>query len=121
MSYAVCRMQQVKSAGLKGMQFHNQRERESRTNEATDRKRTHENYELNNDENINYNESVKDRLDTQKKGTRKTRRGAVLVNELLVTSDRDFFERLDPGEQKRFFEESYKLFSERYGKQNIAY
>src|SRR5699024_6881647 len=46
---------------------------------------------------------------------------AVLVNELLVTSDRDFFERLDPGEQKRFFEESYKLFSERYGKQNIAY
>src|SRR5699024_12335637 len=32
-----------------------------------------------------------------------------------------FFERLDPGEQKRFFEESYKLFSERYGKQNIAY
>src|SRR5699024_12484434 len=26
-----------------------------------------------------------------------------------------------PGEQKRFFEESYKLFSERYGKQNIAY
>lgn len=40
---------------------------------------------------------------------------------MLVTSDRDFFERLDPGEQKRFFEESYKLFSERYGKQNIAY
>src|SRR5699024_10824910 len=40
---------------------------------------------------------------------------------LLVTSDRDFFERLDLGEQKRFFEESYKLFSERYGKQNIAY
>src|SRR5699024_12481371 len=51
----------------------------------------------------------------------KTRKDAVLVNELLVTSDRDFFERLDPGEQKRFFEESYKLFSERYGKQNIAY
>src|SRR5699024_7295465 len=57
----------------------------------------------------------------QKTGTRKTRKDAVLVNELLVTSDRDFFERLDPGEQKRFFEESYKLFSERYGKQNIAY
>src|SRR5699024_8171516 len=54
-------------------------------------------------------------------GTRKTRKDAVLVNELLVTSDRDFFERLDPGEQKRFFEESYKLFSDRYGKQNIAY
>src|SRR5699024_12240464 len=66
-------------------------------------------------------ERVKDIIDSQKTGTRKTRKDAVLVNELLVTSDRDFFERLDPGEQKRFFEESYKLFSERYGKQNIAY
>src|SRR5699024_12035986 len=55
MSYAVCRMQKVKSAGLKGMQFHNQRERESRTNEDIDRERTHENYDLQNDENINYN------------------------------------------------------------------
>src|SRR5699024_964481 len=116
MSYAVCRMQKVKSAGLKGMQFHNQRERESRTNEDIDRERTHENYDLQNDENINYNERVKDIIDSQK-----TRKDAVLVNELLVTSDRDLFERLDPGEQKRFFEESYKLFSERYRKQNIAY
>src|SRR5699024_7625279 len=30
-------------------------------------------------------------------------------------------ERLDPGEQKRFFEESYNLSSERYGKHNNAY
>src|SRR5690625_6084445 len=119
MSYAVCRMQKVKSAGLKGMQFHNQRERESRTNEDIDRERTHENYDLQNDENINYNERVKDIIDSQKTGTRKTRKDAVLVNELLVTSDREFFDRLDPVEEKRFFEESYKLFSERYGKQNI--
>src|SRR5699024_7593097 len=139
MSYAVCRMQKVNSAGLKGMQFHNQRERESRTNEDIDRERTHENYDLQNDENINYkesvkyiqlqnkreresrknedndrertqenydlqndeninyNERVKDIIDSQKTGTRKTRKDAVLVNELLVTSDRDFFERLDPG------------------------
>src|SRR5699024_12802002 len=121
MSYAVCRMQKVKSAGLKGMQFHNHRERESRTNEDIDRDRTHENYDLQNDENINYNELVKDIIASQKTGTRKTRKDAVLVNELLVTSDRDFFERLDPGEQKRFFEESSKLFAERYGKHNIAY
>src|SRR5699024_6525623 len=90
MSYAGCRMQKVKSAGLKGMQFHNQRERESRTNEDIDRERTHENYDLQNDENINYNERVKDIIDSQKTGTRKTRKDAVLVNELLVTSDRDF-------------------------------
>src|SRR5699024_11275186 len=92
----------VKSTGQKGMKIHNKRERENRTNEDIDRERTHENYDLQNDENINYNERVKDIIDSQKTGTRKTRKDAVLVNELLVTSDRDFFERLDPGEQKRF-------------------
>jgi len=59
MSYAVCRMQKVKSARLKGMQFHNQRERKSKTNEDIDQERTHENYDLKNDENINYNERGK--------------------------------------------------------------
>lgn len=121
MSYAVVRMQKVKSAGLKGMQFHNQRERKSLTNDDIDEEKSGENYDLENDENINYNERVKEIIDEQKIGTRKTRKDAVLVNELLVTSDRKFFERLDPDEQERFFEESHKLFSERYGKQNIAY
>src|SRR5699024_3759512 len=93
--------QKVKSAGLKGMQFHNQRERKSRTNDDIDHERTRENYDLKNDKNIDYNERVKEIIESQKTGTRKTRKDAVLVNELLVTSDRDFFEQLDPGEQKK--------------------
>lgn len=121
MSYAVVRMQKMKSHDLKGMQFHNQRERGSKTNPDIDKNKTHENYDLVNSENVNYNERVKEIIESQKTGTRKTRKDAVLVNELLVTSDREFFERLDPVEQKRFFEESFKLFSERYGKQNVAY
>ena len=36
MSYAVARMQKMKSPDLKGIQFHNQRERESRTNDDID-------------------------------------------------------------------------------------
>ncbi|WP_415040716.1 plasmid recombination protein [Enterococcus faecium] len=73
MSYAVCRMQKVKSAGLKGMQFHNQRERKkSRTNDDIDHERTRENYDLKNDKNIDYNERVKEIIESQKKkGTRK--------------------------------------------------
>lgn len=121
MSFAVCRMQKMKSHDLKGMQFHNQRERESKTNPDIENDKSHLNYDFVNDENIDYNERVKEIIESQKTGTRKTRKDAVLVNELLVTSDRYFFERLDPAEQKRFFEESFKLFSERYGEQNIAY
>lgn len=111
----------MKSHDLKGIQFHNQRERESKSNPDIDKEKSKENYDFVNDENIDYNERVKEIIESQKTGTRKTRKDAVLVNELLVTSDRDFFERLDPVEQKRFFEESFKLFSERYGEQNIAY
>src|SRR5690625_3999263 len=121
MSYAVVRMQKMKSHDLKGIQFHNQRERKSRTNEDIDEERTKENYDLVNDENIDYNERVHEIIESQKISTRKTRKDAVLVNELLVTSDKKFFDGLDPDEQRKFFEESYKLFSERYGKQNIAY
>src|SRR5690625_2995710 len=121
MSYAVVRMQKMKAHDLKGIQFHNQRERESRTNSDIDKERSHENYDLVHDEKIDYNQHVKEIVESQKTGSRKTRKDAVLVNELLVTSDRYFFERLDPDEQKRFFEESYKLFADRYGKQNIAY
>ena len=44
MSFAVVRMQKMKSHDLKGIQFHNQRERESKTNEDIDPDRTHKNY-----------------------------------------------------------------------------
>src|SRR5699024_5044580 len=121
MTYAVFRMKKVKSAGLKGMQFHNQRERKSRTNDDIDHERTRENYDLKNDKNINYNARVKEIIESQKTGTRKTRKDAVLVNELLVTSDRECFQQLGPGEQKRSIEASYKSFSARYGKKTIAY
>lgn len=114
-------MQKMKSHDLKGIQFHNQRERESKTNSDIDKERSHENYDFVNDENINYNERVKEIIESQKTGSRKTRKDAVLVNELLVTSDSTFFDKLSSVEQKRFFEESFKLFSERYGEQNIAY
>src|SRR5699024_2967886 len=98
-----------------------QTERESRTNEDIDRERTHENHELKNDKNVDNDEGVKEIIESQTIGTRKPRKDAVLVNELLVTADRDCFDRLDESAKKLFFEESYKLFSERYGKQNIAY
>lgn len=40
MSFAVVRMQKMKSHDLKGIQFHNQRERESKTNPDIDKTRS---------------------------------------------------------------------------------
>src|SRR5699024_7921460 len=94
MSYAVCRMQKVKSAGLKGMQFHNQRERESRTNEDIFRERTHENYDLQNDENINYYERVKDIIDSQKSRSDVTNNTFTRTASFLVFLVPVFFESI---------------------------
>lgn len=121
MSYAVVHMQKIKAPALKGIQIHHQREKESHTNPDIDEGRSHENYDLVNAQNIEFNERVKEIIESQKVGTRKTRKDAVLVNELLITSDEGFFKHLSPNERDRFFEESHKLFSERYGEQNIAY
>src|SRR5699024_9366589 len=121
MSYAVVRMQKMKVHDLKGIQFHNQRERESRTNSDIDKERSYENYDLVHDGKIDYNEHIKEIIESQKTATCKTRKDAEFVNELFLTHYNDFFVCLDPAGQKRFFEETYKLFSERYGGQNIAY
>lgn len=121
MSFAVVRMAKMKSHDLKGIQFHNQREKESKTNLDIDKTKAHLNYEIHNIGPIDYNKQVKKIIDSQKIGERKTRKDAVLINELLVTSNKDFFDNLSPEDENRFFKESYKLFSERYGQQNIVY
>lgn len=121
MSYAVVRMQKMKLHDLKGIQFHNQRERESNTNSDIDKSKSHLNYDLVNEQKIDYNKRVKAIIDSQKTSERKIRKDAVLVNELLITSDSDFFKDMSLDEQKRFFKESLEVFEERYGKQNIAY
>lgn len=121
MSFAVCRMDKMKAPALKGIQFHNQRERESRTNFDIDESRSNLNYDLANAERIDYNKRVKEIIENQKKGERKIRKDAVLVNSWMITSDSSFFDKLQPEEERRFFEEAHDFFSERYGKQNIAY
>ncbi|MEK4620767.1 MobV family relaxase [Bacillus sp. FSL K6-0273] len=121
MSYAVVRMAKMKSHDLKGIQFHNQRERESRTNPDIDKEKSKDNYDLVNDTDIDYNERVKEIIESQKTGTRKTRKDAVLVNEFIITSDRYFFEDLTPIQTKEFFKEAKEFFAERYGEKNVAY
>lgn len=114
-------MQKIKSPALKGIQIHHQREKESRTNPDIQEERSHENYDLVHSEDIAFHQRVKEIIESQKIGTRKTRKDAVLVNELLITSDEHFFKQLSVSERERFFEESYRIFSERYGTQNVAY
>lgn len=121
MSKIVARMEKMKSGNLQGIQRHNQREIENHSNPDIDISRSHLNYDLVNDEPVNYREKVKNIIDSQRISKRAVRKDAVLVDEWIITSDKEFFEDLFDFTRKEFFETTLNYFEERCGKQNIAY
>jgi len=118
MSKIVARMEKMKVGNLGGIQRHNQRENENHSNKEIDVGRSHLNYDLVNQEAINYQKHIKEIIDSQRASTSAVRKDAVLVNEWIITSDQEFFETAD---SKAFFGDSLAYFSERCGAQNIAY
>lgn len=121
MSYLVCHMQKIKAVGVKGIQFHNQRERESKTNPDIEKEKSHLNYDLHNKENINYNEKVKNIISKNVITDRAIRKDAVVTSSFIVTSDKDFFSNMSDLQQRNFFKESYDFLGKRYGENNIVY
>ncbi|WP_242230231.1 MobV family relaxase [Bacillus cereus group sp. BfR-BA-01329] len=124
MSYAICRMQKFKMRDVKGIQIHNQREKENHTNHDIESERTHLNYDLHNDGRIDYLKTVKDKIEQNVETNRAIRKDAVVMCEFVVTSDREFFDVLDmvdPTQQKVFFKEAYSFLKDRYGEQNIVH
>ncbi|MBG9523685.1 MobV family relaxase [Bacillus thuringiensis] len=124
MSYAICRMQKFKMRDVKGIQIHNQREKESHTNHDIKSERTYLNYDLHNDSHIDYLKTVKDKIEQNVETNRVIRKDAVVMCEFVVTSDREFFDVLDmvdPAQQKVFFKEAYNFLKDRYGEENIVH
>ncbi|MBK5482821.1 plasmid recombination protein [Peribacillus sp. TH16] len=121
MSFAVIHMKKFKSADVKGMQIHNQREKESKTNMDIDKERSSLNYDLLNHAPIDYDERIQQEIDERYLGERAIRKDAVKLCSFVVTSDKAFFDGLDPQEEKRFFEESVKFLQDRYGEKNMVY
>lgn len=119
MSFAVVHMQKFKTNGVKGIQFHNQRERESKTNPDINKDLSHLNYDLHNHDPIDYNKTVKGIIDNNVITTRAIRKDAIVMCNFIVTSDKKFFDGLSDQEQKKFFEKSYEFFKERYGEEKI--
>lgn len=119
MSFAVLHMQKFKKAGVKGIQFHNQRERESKTNPDIDKDKSSLNYDIHNLKPINYNDTVKDIIKNNVVTNRAIRKDAVVMCNFIISSDKNFFENLNQDQQKDFFKKSYDFFKERYGKEKI--
>lgn len=116
MSFGIVRVQKFKAADVKGIQIHDHRERPSRTNPDIDKERTPQNYSLVQSE--NWNEAIKARTETLE-STKAVRKDAVVMVQILVTSDHEFFKGLTPEKEKAFFEQSLKFIQDRYGKENV--
>ncbi|HBJ2655628.1 plasmid recombination protein [Clostridium botulinum] len=112
-------MKKMKKDNLFGLQKHNQRESENHNNKDIDKNKSDLNYDLVNENKINLSEKVFDLIEKIRESEKAIRKDAVLLDEFIISSDRDFFKNMNENEIKKFFETSKQFFAERYGEENI--
>lgn len=118
MSYIVLHMDKFKKEAVRGIQSHNNRERESHSNPDIDYERSAYNYDLHEPADGNYAEAIQNRIDDLLL-VKAVRKDAVHMCGLIVSSDSAFFEKLSPEDTKRFFEESKAFLTEFVGAENV--
>lgn len=116
MSYGIIRVQKFQAPAVKPIQFHNYREKESRTNPDIDKTKTSQNIVL--VECSDYRKAIAERL-SKLETSRAVRKDAVVMAQVLVTSGPEFFKNMSLELQKEFFCRSLDFISNRYGKENI--
>lgn len=122
MSYGIVRVQKFKASGCKGIEIHDRREKElvSHTNPDIDWERTKDNYSLHQGRSAEqtFYQAVKERID-ELDLQRGVRKDAVVMSQVLFTSDHNFFAQISQDDQKRYFERCYEWAKEQFGERNI--
>ncbi|MBF2777502.1 plasmid recombination protein [Staphylococcus haemolyticus] len=122
MSHSIIRIAKVKSkVNSTGIQKHIQRENENYENVDIDLEKTHMNYDLVNDDKINLNDEIEQKIAENYQGKRKIRTDAIKHVDGLITSDNEFFKDKSQDEIKAFFEHSKEFIENEYGKDNLLY
>ena len=120
MSMIVARMQKMKAENLIGIGNHNQRKTKNHSNPDIDTSLSELNYDLV-DRTDNYKKDIENFINENKSTTREVRKDAVLINEWIITSDRNFFENLSDEDTREFFISAKEYFAENFGEENIRY
>lgn len=115
--YAVVHMMKIKSGAVGGIQSHNNREHEPKTNPDVDMSRSEDNYDLIPCD--NYKRSIKEKLSNLVESSRAVRKDAVVACNFIVTSDNETMDALGADRQREFFQDSVKWFSDRYGADRV--
>lgn len=117
MSYGIMRAAKVKGGSdVAGMEIHNLRKKESRSNPDIDRKKTGENYSIGSyDKRKSFNARIDDQIKERYKGSRAIRKDANKCVELLFTSDKPFMDSLTKEQEQAFFKDCYDFTARHFG------
>lgn len=119
MSYGIIRIEKYSKGSVKGIQIHDQREKDfSHSNLDIDFSKSDLNFDLINKGNINYTKKVNEIIG-QLNLKRAVRKDAIVMCQCLVTSNKSFFENMSFEDQKNFFQKSFNFIADRYGLENV--
>lgn len=119
MSYLACHISKYTRGSIFGLQKHEQREGENHSNKEIDINESKNNLDLLHNEKINYLKIIDNLIEQKKTSSTPVKKNSVLMVSSIISSDKKFFDNLDPKEQIRFFEENLKFYQERFGKENV--
>ena len=112
MSYAIMRMEKRNAGNIIGMFKHNERKNENYSNEDINRELSSLNYQL--IECDSYKEKINQEIKERYKVNKSIRKDAVLCVETVFTSDKEFFDKLTPEQERIYFEKSVEFLKEVY-------
>ena len=110
MSYCIMRLEKRKANNIIGMQIHNDRMTENHANEDIKKELSYLNYNL--IECPSYKKKINDELAKRYKVNKSLRKDANLCVEVIFTSDKDFFDKLTPEQERLYFEKSLEFLKE---------
>ena len=119
MSYAIMRLEKRNSKNIVGMFRHNERKTENHSNVDINKELSYLNYQLIDCE--SYSEKINREIEERYKVNKSIRKDAVLCVEVLFTSDKEFFDKLTPEEERKYFEKSVEFLKEQFGEKNVVF
>lgn len=118
-SYLVCHMEKLHKTDISPVEKENERDENYKAdNPQIDSSKTRNNYSVIH-RGTSYTECINQRIKELNLPS-KIRKDAVLLNSFVIGSDKAFFEGMSMGEQKQFFRDCVKYFSDTYGEENIV-